>query len=102
MPFALGKKPARKDAIKFKFAAYFDVPKLPTPPAVFGHYQSVDEDWGVFGNDLYGDCVHLTDSPDTLRYVHRERLLAALAKVDAATSRVLDDATADFDLERAS
>jgi hypothetical protein len=51
----LGKLPAR-DAISFKFANFFDASKLPTPPAVFGHYESVGDFHGL-GNDLYSNCV---------------------------------------------
>jgi hypothetical protein len=51
-----GKKPARPDAVKFKFAKYFDLAALPTPPRRFGHYRAVTN-WGELGNDIAGDCV---------------------------------------------
>jgi hypothetical protein len=51
----LGKRPARH-AINFRFSDVFDASKLPTPPAVFGHYRDVGS-WGMLGNDKYGDCV---------------------------------------------
>lgn len=61
----LGKKPARPDAIAFKFKAYFDVPSLPVPPMVFGHHQAI-RDWGVFANDQYGDCVWAGAAHETM------------------------------------
>jgi len=61
----LGKKPARPDAVKFKFRAYFDMPNLPTPPMAFGHYQAVQH-WGMFGNDKFGDCVWAGAAHETM------------------------------------
>lgn len=52
----LGKKPARPDAVKLKLANYIDTTALPTPPAEFGHERLVNQ-WGMLGNDQYGDCV---------------------------------------------
>jgi hypothetical protein len=67
MPLKLGKKPARPDAVRFKFSAFFDKNKLPTPPAVFGHYKNVQE-WGVFKNDEYGDCVWAGAAHETMMW----------------------------------
>lgn len=61
----LGKKPARPDAIQFKFKAYFDTPNLPTPPTAFGRYQAV-QNWGVLGNNDYGDCVWAGAAHETM------------------------------------
>lgn len=55
--FKLGKKAARKNAVKFKLAAYLKKPQLPTPPKVFGHQSIVGANWAMLGNDKYGDCV---------------------------------------------
>jgi len=52
----LGKKPAREDAVTFRFARYFDKSALPTPPLRFGRFRRVKQ-WGVLGNNDYGDCV---------------------------------------------
>jgi hypothetical protein len=52
--YKLGKLPARPDAVAFKLSAFAT---LPTPPAKYGHYKLVDKDWGMLGNDMYGDCV---------------------------------------------
>ena len=54
--FRLGKLPARKGATKFKFDQFFSIENLPTPPATFGTYKELD-DWPIFANDTYGDCV---------------------------------------------
>jgi len=53
---ALGKLPAREDSIRLKFSSIFRASKLPKPPPVFGHYQTVSS-WGMFSNDKVGDCV---------------------------------------------
>lgn len=53
--FKLGKKPAREGAIKFKLSDY-TTGKLPSPPKRYGH-QKLVKDWGMLGNDRYGDCV---------------------------------------------
>lgn len=54
MPLLFGKKPARHNAIKFKFRSFVkdDVP-LPT---AFGHVTNTIQ-WGVLGNDVAGCCV---------------------------------------------
>ena len=36
MPLMFGKTPAVPDAIKLKFATYFNATELPTPPPVYG------------------------------------------------------------------
>lgn len=53
--FKLGKKPARPGAIKFKLSHY-TTGTLPTAPSHYGH-QSLVNNWGMLGNDQYGDCV---------------------------------------------
>ena len=52
----LGKLPARPDAVRFKFGAFFNAAALPTPPLRFGHFGAITE-WGAFANDRYSDCV---------------------------------------------
>ena len=56
MDLKLGKLPARPGAVKFKFAQFFDLSRLPRPPAAFGH-QALVEKWFGLGNDRYGCCV---------------------------------------------
>jgi hypothetical protein len=64
MNYCLGKKPARH-AAKFKFSDIFDASKLPTPPAVFGHYQAVKE-WFGLGNNDFGNCVWAGAAHETM------------------------------------
>src|ERR1700693_1179043 len=54
MRYKLGKTSAR-NAVSFLFSDYFDATKLPTPPAVFGHYQGIQ--WHMLANDKYGCCL---------------------------------------------
>lgn len=61
----LGKKAARKGAISFKFADFFDAKKLPTPPASFGHYGLVKNFYGL-GNDRAGNCVWAGGAHETM------------------------------------
>ena len=56
MTYKFGKAPARKGAVSFQFKDYFDPTKLPTPPAVFGHFNGFS-DFHMLGNDQFGDCV---------------------------------------------
>jgi hypothetical protein len=55
--FALGKLPARKDAVKLKLRNYLTPSLLPTPPKDFGHEDLVPLPCNMLGNDQYGDCV---------------------------------------------
>lgn len=61
----LGKLPARPGAVTFAFANYFDAAKLPTPPAVFGH-EALVANYGMLGNDRYGDCVWAGAAHETM------------------------------------
>jgi len=54
--FKLGLKPPRPGAVKLRLATYLDFRLLPSPPAVFGHYDLI-ESWGMLGNDQWGDCA---------------------------------------------
>lgn len=53
---ALGKAPARPDAVKLKLSNYLNTSVFPTPPDSFGHEYTVPN-WGMLGNDSVGDCV---------------------------------------------
>lgn len=56
-PLKLGKLPARPDAVKLKFRDYLDRTALPPlPTGDFGH-DTLVTNWGMLGNDKYGDCV---------------------------------------------
>src|SRR5258706_6733413 len=56
MTYRLGKTPSRKGAVTFRFNDFFDIKKLPIPPAVFGHYQAI-KDFHILANDQFGNCV---------------------------------------------
>ncbi|HEY4184172.1 MAG TPA: hypothetical protein VGP07_03845 [Polyangia bacterium] len=64
--FKLGKKPARRGAVKLKLATYLVKPELPTPPKVFGHQKLVGVGWQMLGNDKYGDCVWAGAAHETM------------------------------------
>lgn len=51
--------PHAADAVKLKFSSYADVQKLlPHIPDSFGHEESTPPiDWGMLGNNVWGDCV---------------------------------------------
>ncbi|MBO0878932.1 MAG: hypothetical protein J2P17_00800 [Mycobacterium sp.] len=52
----LGRKPSA-EAPRLKLSDYVDVQAvLPKIPPVFGHQSTVSQ-WGMYGNDQYGDCV---------------------------------------------
>lgn len=65
MRFRLGKKPARENAVRFKLSKYIDLSSLPTPPNEFGHASALS-DWGVLGNQDYGDCVFAGAAHETI------------------------------------
>ena len=52
----LGKLPSAPRPTDFKFADFAATIQLPTVPSRFGH-GSAYSDWGMLGNDRYGDCV---------------------------------------------
>jgi hypothetical protein len=57
----LGKAPPRHDPRTLQFEKYIDPDLHITVPTSFGHerdvYKIPYEDWGMLGNDNYGDCV---------------------------------------------
>lgn len=53
MQYKLGKLPARPDAIKLRLTKYLPIQAIPFKG---GHYSLIDN-WGMLGNDQYGDCV---------------------------------------------
>ncbi len=87
MEYKLGKAPARKGAIKFKLSEYGK--GLPTPPKAAGHLGLFSADWGMLGNDQYGDCVWAGAAHETMLW-NKE------AQKDVAfdDSHVLSDYTA--------
>ena len=62
MPYKLGKKPARAESIRLRFADYFHRKELAKPlpkhPTNFGHEHLVAaKGWGMLANDSAGCCV---------------------------------------------
>jgi hypothetical protein len=65
--YKLGKQPARHDPRTLQFLDY-RTSKLPLPiKRNFGHYQLVS-DWGMLGNDQYGDCVFAGAAHETMMW----------------------------------
>jgi hypothetical protein len=63
----LGKLPATEDARDLLFARYVKAAELPTPPAQFGHETLVGAtDWGMLGNDEWGDCAWAGPAHETM------------------------------------
>lgn len=65
MAFKLGKKPARRGAIKLALGDYLKVAALPPLPAVFGH-EGLIAAWPMLANDRYGDCVWAGAAHETM------------------------------------
>lgn len=83
MNLKLGKSPARPDSITFRLRDYLVKGKLPLIPAVGGHDYA--ENWGMLGNDQYGDCVLAGAAHETMQW-NRERGAAATFTPEAVLS----------------
>lgn len=65
--FKLGKRPATEDKRDLKFATYVQAAALPTPPEQFGHEALFGaKDWGMLGNDQWGDCAWAGPAHETM------------------------------------
>lgn len=63
----LGKQPATEDPRDLRFSSYVTAAKLPTPPAQFGHADLFGaKDWGMLGNDEWGDCAWAGPAHETM------------------------------------
>ena len=63
----LGKQPATEDSRDLMFAKYANKAQLPTPPAQFGHENLFGpKDWGMLGNDQWGDCAWAGPAHETM------------------------------------
>jgi hypothetical protein len=63
----LGKQPATEDKRDLMFAKYVQPSQLPTPPAQFGHEDLFGaKDWGMLGNDQWGDCAWAGPAHETM------------------------------------
>ena len=63
--FKLGKKSARRGAVRFKLSTYLKKHHLPAPPKVFGHHALI-RNWGMLGNKKYLDCVWAGAAHETM------------------------------------
>ena len=66
MSYKLGLKPTPKDKLKLKFKKYSE--GLPKPPEAFKQFDF--NDWGMLGNDQYGNCVFAGAAHETMLYNH--------------------------------
>jgi hypothetical protein len=80
-----GLKPFAPDPRDLQFAKYRTPTPLPPHPVLFGH-EDLITDWGILGNDQYGDCAFA--GPD-----HEEMLWTAMggAPVSFTLENVLSD-----------
>ncbi len=63
----LGKQAATEDPHDLLFAKYVDASKLPPLPAEFGHESLFPpKDWGMLGNDEWGDCAWAGPAHETM------------------------------------
>lgn len=57
LPFKMGKLPAQKGSISFRYKRYVDKALVPAVPATFGFPESEVSHWGLFANDTYNTGV---------------------------------------------
>jgi hypothetical protein len=67
MTLKLGKKPAIKNSVSFRFRDYLSLSTAPKPPKTVNHEKGVT-DWGMLGNDQYGDCVWAGAAHETMAW----------------------------------
>ncbi len=108
-PFKLGKTPARPwqaPGNKFRLGTYLAAPAalaaLPPVPAVFGHQALIGaRDWGLLGNDQYGDCVWAGAAHETMMLAKEAgntvtfNDAAVLSDYSAATGFEISDPSTD-------
>lgn len=82
--YKLGKLPAVKNSVSFRFRDYIALSKLPPTPVSGGHKDLVTEH-NMFGNDTVGDCT-CADVGHSTVYWNRE----ANKAVKISTQNVLD------------
>lgn len=67
MNYKLGKLPARKNSVDLRLRDYLKLSKLPIAPPKVTHQDEI-VDWGMLGNDLYGDCVWAGAGHETMAW----------------------------------
>jgi len=63
----LGKKPAIKNSVSFRFRDYLSLTQAPLPPKTVNHEKGITN-WGMLGNDNYGDCVFAGAGHETIAW----------------------------------
>lgn len=82
---ALGKLPPREDPRTLRLSTYLTA-TLPTPTRIFG-FGELYGDWGMLGNDRYGDCVFAGAAHETMMW---NRLRGGKDVPMSATQTLLD------------
>lgn len=75
----LGKRAATHDARDLVFADFATYPSLAAPPARFG-YGAVVTDWGMLGNDRYGDCVFAGAGHETMLFAESAKGVSGMPR----------------------
>lgn len=68
-PFKLGKKEARYVRGDLQFSDFRVASSPITVPSIFGHGNTFS-DWGMLGNDQYGDCVWAGAAHETMNFAN--------------------------------
>lgn len=90
MTYKLGKLPATPNRVALKFSFFSHKDQLPAAPATYSHTNLVpDADWGVLGNDQYGDCVWAGAGHETILWNSEAQKTVAFS-----TENTLSDYTA--------
>lgn len=91
----LGKLPARRNAIRLKFAKYVDRSTLPKVPAQFGHEGLIGStQWQMLGNDTLGDCVIAGAFHETMLW---NKIAGTNTPVSAAAAVAMYEKIAGYD-----
>lgn len=75
----LGKQAATHDHRDLVFADFATYADLPTVPARFG-YGAVVTDWGMLGNDRYGDCVFAGAGHETMLFAESTKGVSGMPR----------------------
>lgn len=87
--FKLGKLPAQYDHRDLLMAKYLDISKLPPIPDQFGH-ETLISDWGMLGNNNWGDCVWAGAGHETMLWTKE----SAVTDASFTDANVLSDYSA--------
>lgn len=87
--YEMGKTPARKGAISFRFKRYVDLSTTPDAPDTFGNANAVVSHWGLFANERHQTAVFAA-------FAHEEMLRARVNgdPVEFTDWHVIDDYSA--------